>query len=283
MNPIFDNRAALGGEPGLHVFLVGVSAYPHLPAPGSGSTAQSYGMNQISAAARTAYQMYEWLLANQAGLPLPLATVWLLLSPSALEITNEPALNGLALRPDLLNFVQSANAWRDAASTHRDGMSLFYFAGHGVQRTKDDAVLLLDDFGHLPVGMNPLQTSVDVRTLFYGMAPSAAFPQMARTQIYFVDACRNHPNQFNQFEKLSTTEFFTIAVSGRDDRIAPIFYAAVPDSKGYAVPGQHTVFSRQLLDCLQGGAGDAGEDDLYWQTDLASHDSFSYSGAYQPI
>ena len=30
MSLIYDNRA-LGGQPGLHVFIAGVGAYPHLP------------------------------------------------------------------------------------------------------------------------------------------------------------------------------------------------------------------------------------------------------------
>jgi Caspase domain len=168
---------------------------------------------------------------------------------------------GLAERPTLMNFIQAAQGWRDAAATNPDGMAFFYFAGHGLQRTKDDAVLLLDEFGGMPPGADPLVTSVDLRTLFYGMAPSTDFPNVARTQLYVVDACRNHPKQFNNFEQLHTAGVFQVALSGRDDRIAPIFYAAVPDSKGYAIAGRHTVFSQQLLRCLESGAARPGAED----------------------
>src|SRR2546422_10325560 len=96
MTLIFDNRANLQGKPGLHALIAGVSAYPHLPA-GTGTPApDSFGMQQLSSTALSAYKMYRWLEGWQNRLRIPLATCRLLLSPSQDEATVEPRLSGLA-------------------------------------------------------------------------------------------------------------------------------------------------------------------------------------------
>ena len=54
-------------------------------------------------------------------------------------------------------------------------MTIFYFAGHGVQRTQRDAVLLLDDFG--APGGESLANTVDANHLFDGMVPPPNFAE----------------------------------------------------------------------------------------------------------
>lgn len=74
MTLIIDERAHLQGQPGFHAFIAGVSSYPHLPG-GIGTPApDSFGMQQLSSAALTAYKMYCWLVERQRKLPVPLAT-----------------------------------------------------------------------------------------------------------------------------------------------------------------------------------------------------------------
>jgi len=92
------------------------------------------------------------------------------------------------------------------------------------------------------------------------MAPSTGFPSIARTQLYFVDACRNLPTQIQNFETLQTTAVFDVTLGGFDDRRAPIFYASVPDGRAGAIPNTGTLFSQALLECLRGGAGQTPND-----------------------
>ena len=92
MSLVLDERPQLQGQPGLHVFIAGVSRYIHLPGGGSNLTTKSFGMQQLSSTALTACRLYQWLLSHKNQLPLPLATIRLLLSRSQDELDAEPAM-----------------------------------------------------------------------------------------------------------------------------------------------------------------------------------------------
>ena len=175
-NPlVFVNNELQEGGKGLHALIVGVSHYPHLPDGGGTPAEKSYGMGQLSSTSLTAYKMYRWLLENKDLLPVPLATIRLLLSPSEGELKIEPSIQELlqsnkAKLSTKDNFVLEAKAWRSDARTSEDNVTFFYFAGHGVQRKKDDAVMLLRDFGYPAIG-GSLANAAAMENLFYGMAP----------------------------------------------------------------------------------------------------------------
>jgi len=256
---VFDRRSELQGQPGLHALIVGVSAYPHLPG-GTGTPApDSFGMQQLSSSALTAYKMYRWLLERQRNLSVPFATCRLLLSPSPEEAPIKPELNSLADSCTLDKFLTAVMDWRSDASSHKDNVTFFYFAGHGVQRSKGDQVLLLEDFGD---GIGGTFTkAVNTKNIYNGMVKSITRPNMAQTQLYFVDACTITPSRFKLYEQMETSSVWNIELSGRDDRRASIFYAAVPGSKAYALKGDQTTFSKALLACLNGAAGESEEMD----------------------
>ena len=252
MSLLFDARAALTGQPGMHALVVGVSAYPHL-AGGADPVADPWGMGQLTSTASSAHMIFEWLKAAQ--LPVPLATCRLLLSPSP----GEAALSGVAEPATVDNLIREADAWRRDASTNRDNATLFYFAGHGIQRTKEDAVLCLQDFRRTPGPA--LRHAVDLATIRAGMSPAPARNDIARTQFYFVDACRVQPAEQSKFEPMETSTVFDRDLGGQDDRAAPIFYSSISNHMAQALPGAQTLFSNALLDCLRGAGGDSlGED-----------------------
>jgi len=210
-------------------------------------------MGQLSSTATTAQKITDWIKAAQ--LPVPLATCRLLLSPSA----GETALAGIADPATLDNVLAEADAWRTDASTDPGNITLFYFAGHGIQRNKDDAVLCLHDFRRTPGAA--LMRAVDVATIRAGMSPAPARPNIARTQFYFVDACRVQPEQLAKFRPMETTGVFDEDLGGEDDRSSPIFYSSISNKAALAVPAGQTLFSRALLECLTGAGGDSvGED-----------------------
>jgi hypothetical protein len=246
---------------GTHVLIVGVSAYPNLPDRTQSLTAAGLGMRRLSSTALSALDVLQRLLEeNTAGrLQHPLASCRLLLSPTAQEMATRPVIAQLSPpSADTSNFIDAANAWRDAAKNDALGATFYYFAGHGIQRSRGDQVLLLERFGQ--AGRPLLAHAVDMVTLRNGMAPSPGFPNIARTQLYFVDACRNLPVQILNFETLQTTPVFDVTLSTLDDRRAPIFYASVPDGKAGAIPDEGTLFSRALLACLGGAAGQPPDD-----------------------
>jgi hypothetical protein len=273
---LYDGRPHLQGQPGLHAFLAGVSLYPHLPGGGGRPAPNHFGMEQLTAAALTAYQLSQWLVNNQAQLPVPLATCRVLLSPSPAETAVEPALAGTAgCRWD--DFAQAVRDWRQDALAHAGGYTLFYFAGHGVQRSRTDSVMLLQDFGDGIGGS--LTRGAGVNNLFAALAPTG--PKLkppvgiARTQFYFIDACRVLPSKFKDRELMSVPDVLDAPLNGVDDRTAPIYYAAAPGAAAYSLAGQGTLFGTALLACLAGGAGKAMDkgDGVRWYVTSHSLDA----------
>jgi len=246
MTLVVDNRNALQDRPCMHAFIAGVSKYPHLPG-GMGTPApDSYGLRQLSSAAISAYKIYSWLLNRKNHFTVPLATCRLLLSATHDEEIIEPNLYDLADSCTLNNFLIEAHQWRDDAASNQNCVTFFYFVCHGVQRSTEDAVLLLEDFGDGIGG--PLKNSIEFKDLFDGMAASRKRPNIAQTQLYFVDTCRIIPEEFKQFQWKNATPVFNDAeLSIRDDRRAPVFYAAVPGSRAYARPKKQTIFCETLL------------------------------------
>jgi hypothetical protein len=253
--------------PALHALIVGVSAYAHLPGGDGDPAPRSYGLRQLTATASSAARVAERLREVAPQLTIPLGTCRVLLSPSPAECARRPDLAGgtLATRE---NVRQAALAWREDCNGHRDNIALFYFAGHGVQRSRSDAVLLMRDFAH--GGGNPLYNAVDVNNLFEGMAPTAGRPEMARTQLWFIDACRGFPAEFDNFEKLSATEVFEVELSDHDDRNAPVYFGALPGTSAYSITGEETIFCEAMLECLDGAAGQRPPGSSEWKVTVGS-------------
>src|SRR2546430_1852103 len=243
---IFDERNNLGSRPGLHALIVGVSAYLHLPG-GTGTPApESFGMAQLPSSASSAYKVYRWLVERQKYLPVPLATCRLLLSPSPIEAEVEPLLGDQLAPCTLDQFLVAAKQWRDDASTHRDNVTFFYFAGYNLQKSENEEVLLLENFGDGIGGI--LRNTVSVNNLFNGMMRHHLRPQMARTQLYFIDVCRALPAQNKQqFERMNPTDVFDVEVTELDNRAASIFYAAIPSDQVDPSQSGLTLFSKPLL------------------------------------
>lgn len=236
----------------LHALIVGVSAYPHLPGGEGHTTGPDYGLQQLSAPAASAVAIRSWLEGAASRLAVPLGSVRTLLSPSATELAADPSL-AQATGANYQEFFDAAQNWRRECESDPDNIAFFYFAGHGVQRTRSDSVLLLSDFGDRPG--NPLLRAVDVNNLFGGMASSTARPAMARTQLWFVDACRAFPGAFANFQTLQATAVFEVELSEADERCAPVYFGAVPGGNAYSVPGDRTLFSMALLESLEHSGG----------------------------
>lgn len=253
MTLVVDNRERLRGRPGIHALIAGVSHYRHLPEGHGEPGTDTYGLKQLSTAATSAFRIYQWLKRRGDHLTAPLSTVRLLLSPA----DEEDEIDESVAPCTWANFVEAAHEWRADASVSNDDVTFFYFAGHGIIRDKADSVLMCDDFAQ--PRRTALPNVVAFPNIFWGMAPPADTTQpRALTQFYFIDACREFPKENKDFEKLEISSVFKSELSGTDDRIAPIFQAAISGSEAYASAVEQTLFSIALLDCLNGLAGEAG-------------------------
>ena len=252
---VFEDPAAPGAsEGGLHAFIVGVSRYKHLPSGDGDPARDSFGMQQLTSTALSAYRVYEWLLQRRDRLPRRLATIHMLLSPSAKELEVEPGIrqfNDPALRALRARFAAEAKSWRARTKASNNEFAFFYFAGHGLEREKGDCVLLCEDFGDPDQG-DDLVNTVDFDHLFAGMAPpDRRTESIARSQVYFVDACRAKPASFSLFERQQPPGLWRIELGGRDDRQAPVFFAAIPGTEAIGFDGEETLFNRALMACLK--------------------------------
>lgn len=269
MTLIIDNREQLRGQPGLHAFIVGASHYAHLPDFDEPANAEiGFGLQRLASPAFSAYSLYKRLEQLPSGngharLAVPLKTCRLLLAPSALEQSNAEFaadLPGLAvLSPEFRPFARSALAWRNDASDHKDSITLFYFGGHGVRTHTEDAVLAMADFNEPELSI--MLNCVKVTSLHLGMAPTKKRPNMARTQFYFIDACRNMPEQMLEFRPAEVPPLWDIELNDEvDDRRWPIYFSAAPNQLAHGRRGTTSFFCASLLRGLECAAEDPEDD-----------------------
>ena len=259
--PIIDRRPEFVDKPGMHALIVGVSAYPHLEG-GTGTKADdTFGLKQLSSTALTAYKVFSWLKEWQDKLKPPLVTCRLLLSPSPIEKDIEVDLRDLdrSYPATRRNFDFAAKQWREDANLNKqnENVTFFYFAGHGAQLSKDNAIMLLEDFGDGGEG-GIFDKAVEVQNFVGGMKITPKRSTLARTQMYFIDSCRIFSNKLKNVD-VSPRALWDPNIGGTDDRLAPVFYAALPGDTAYGIKGEQTYFGEALLRCLEGGAGELRE------------------------
>jgi hypothetical protein len=229
--------------PGLHALVIGVGHYP--PATRS-----------IPEAWRAATVLCRWLLhpTNREALPVPLASVELLLS----ENDSGGEFRGQSIdRCTIENVRRAVRSWMDLASKDESGMTLFYCAGHSILLGRDEKLLLLDRFGESENEDEGWTGDhvISLLELFHSMAPSPTHPTIARRQIYFFDTGAEN---FDDYQ-IVPRQLFAHPRGQRiqDDRIAPIFSAAIPGASAivpYADGG--TFFLDALLEGLNGKAAE---------------------------
>lgn len=254
MVAIVDNNLS---EAAAHVLVIGVSSYPHLSDGDATTQAGTQSrLSQLSSAARSASLVAGFVLQAGRVAGLPLGSLRVLFSPAPDE----------ALDPDVLaqlpgavtdcaatraNLEQEFIAFRDASNARRDNVALVYVAGHGVQVTKQGAVLLLEDFAG-PGQLQSLYGAVDMRSLHAGMRHDGA----AKNQFWFVDTCRQKSVQAKYFE--SQVGALSLDELPGDVETSALFLAATTGSEAYATPGGQSLFSEALLECLETGNGASG-------------------------
>lgn len=243
------------GPPKTHVLVVGVSDYTHLdPAgptyPGSSRT---YGLRKLSSPALSALAFAKWIVENRATIPGGLASVRLLIAPSPAELQSPdwPSVwpsAYVAQAPTLQGFTDAVYEWKKALSHDNAKRGVFYYAGHGIQKTKDNIALLLSDFG--APGVPVLKSAVELANIVQGLAPDPEVPEIAQEQFYFVDACRVRPEIVGRFSALQTTALFDIE-SSYDLRSTPILFATANEAEAEARAGGVSYFCEALLGAFE--------------------------------
>jgi hypothetical protein len=243
----------------LHALVIGVSAYPYVDGPKQTRTGSDSGLSSLTAAARSASEVAAWLLEEYRNPDVPLGSLHVLLSPAKREKVH-PTVKALlgtkgapatidAVRADLREFRQRCKA--DPAGT-----AFVYIAGHGVQVTSRDAIVLLEDFAHSDYDGEPLFPAIDVVGEQMGMRGDA----YSQRQVWFVDACRTDVDEGG----LDFDDFSPPSVPSKppgDVTTSPVFLASAPRTLAFAQTNKTTLFSQALLSGLRGAACGPREDD----------------------
>ena len=253
---ILDRRAEMQGASGLHALFIGISDYtklthPEDEPPGEGMAA----LQKLRSPALSAFRMKERVLSLDAGNRLlkPLKTVRFLSAPTPEEIAAEPRLQQEA--GDFPNFSAVRDvirAWRRDMAFNQEEQGLFQFSGHGVRIMGNSAILLAADFD--PAGEVLLENAFDFQNIYYAMAPNTKYPEIGRTQFYFIDACRNKPEILKEIEDPRPSPIFDVRPPDRDDRKAPVAYATRNGGTAAAIAGDSTEFTAGILWALEMGS-----------------------------
>lgn len=225
----------------MHAFIVGVGAYTHC-GPATEHTLLRR-LQDLPAARATALAMTDWLISTQSGdTDLPLASVELLVSGTApTTYQGEPVE-----RADRARFAASFDRWFRRCD-NPDSVALFYFCGHGCVRDPAYEMLLLEDFAELPT--SPFDQSVNFTALYDAMAYCPA-----RTQCFFVDACREIPFELEAMTRLRGFEPAPLSADLAGRTTALRVHSTQYGQLAFAPPDGPTHFSAAVRFALDGGA-----------------------------
>jgi|GEM_PF-2173541 len=243
-NPEWDQT-----KPGTFAVVIGVSKYDHLAGDD-----QSYGLGQLYVSALTAYRFFSWLKDEYHHPELPLAKVWLLLSPTLAETQMMQGLQTDGFRPASFNHCEIAiGEWFESiqaldSMVSEKSRTLFFFSGHGLEVTRDKQILLPSDYLSPPV--RNVNKALSTYNLYTGMGATPV-PE----HFFFLDACRNDHAKLRELS-LEGTPVLNPCPSWRTrpDVISPIVYATGPGASAWAPlnPQQGiSVFGRALVECLE--------------------------------
>jgi hypothetical protein len=265
-----DRQASVTG-PGVHALVIGVSDYTYLPEDGHlpERDRETLGLTKVDIPATGAFSVAKWLRDEYWHPTNEVKSIRLLLSPSQHEINpskpedsalsaadrNELAAVGKAAPATTENVTQALDDWCADCRGHPGDIAALYISGHGIQwADKDDGIVLLQDFSKDGRFLNQ---TVSIRKVNNGMSGS----DMPQTQLYFVDACSIHPDEYAKFvsDTVGTPVGLPSKFKGDDLRSAPIYFAACPQTTAKGRPNRGTYFAEAVVDCLS-SAGLLGPD-----------------------
>lgn len=255
---LFDARKPGDTSPGLHALIVGVGGYPNLPPAGSPQEPVApprYNLKKLSSSVPSALRVARLLLRHGGRFGRPLRTCRLLLSPLGTERGLASVAGKGIPEASFENLCRAAEGWRADASASPDGMTLFYFSGHGIQRTRErrpELLALLHGFGG---GPSPtFHHAFAAEDLRASMNPGPG-GTIARDQLYMFDACRYEPQDLGEAGYQRARLLLDYQPSAVDTRNAPIFYTTLPGLLTPGISGRGSVFAAALTSCLRGAAG----------------------------
>ena len=231
-------------QPRLHALVMAVGDYPHLMGGVGPLAADPFGLSQVTTPRFTGPFVAEWLLTSLNNNTRPLGSLEVVLSPPGPIAT--PAGPVMADRATMGNIEVAFNAWLKRCSARPENASLLYFCGHGMAKVSQ--YLLAEDFGD-PNDADIWKKCIDFDGLRVHMRKCRA-----RTQLFFVDACRETP--FGLLAQIDTRGERLVSATFNDPAVpcSAAYYATTDGRQAYGPDNEPTYFSQALICCLNGVA-----------------------------
>lgn len=243
------NRATAAAQ--THALVIGVGCYPHLEG-GATPRPDTMDLKQLSSPPVSALRVAEWLKTRYNNHVAPLGTLRLLVSGQGgpTMFSNDAGQPIPVERADMATVERAIKDWAAAAHSNTANVAVFYFCGHGVSAGINNG-LLLEDFGADHNDLALLQNVIDIDNLHLAMDSVRA-----RKQCFLIDACRNTPKPIADRAgrgSLGQSILDPMIKQGRyGGRDAPMFFACLPNQRAYGFAQGVSLFTRALLETLDG-------------------------------
>lgn len=245
-----------------HVFVVGIGAYKHFRGGSDPKRITDVPrLGQLSSPPISARAFTKWVCEELDNPDAPLGSVELLLS----EANGNSTYTVKNQQPQVIEEANSVaiftafSEWYERCNDNPDNVALFYYSGHGLEK----ANLIL-----LPCDFNEVHTSPWRNTIDFEMTRLAMQQNRAKTQCYFIDACRETTKQMLN-EYAVRGDPLKIPVPGQQNTsqlTQPVLYATSSGNKAFGKPDDLTFYTKALLEALR-GKGASQQDNNKWCVD----------------
>jgi hypothetical protein len=243
-----DNDAQIDHSgPRLHAFIIGVGDYPHLVNGVPNAFHTNFGLQQLTTTILTAKRIAEWLLTKYDNSAVPLGSIEMFLSPA--QDVKRPDGSTVPIEEATTANINAACRARwilQRSMPQPGGITLFYFAGHGLS-FGGGQYLLPSDFAD-PAG-NKWDRCIDFSKTRAGMGHVKA------TQLFFVDACRETPidvlTQANAPTGVRLVDDATIFDFPDSEAT---YYAAAEGRQAFGPDDDITYFATAVIEACEGAA-----------------------------
>jgi hypothetical protein len=227
--------------PQTHVLAIGVGTYRHLRGGEDPLLADDIDLvGRLESPRPSAIAFTTWVMTKLRNPRAQLGSVELLVSPSA-DGTTIPVD-----RPTIAAIKTAADDWVERCNQHPDNVAMFFFCGHGLGNVVT-TLLLPEDFGASP--RRPLERAIDFDLTYEAMGRCCK----ARTQCFFIDACRGRPELLRELQGSNAAPLVEPRVRSRLAVNAPILYSTSEGASAWALRGgQPTRYTRDLIRSLDG-------------------------------
>lgn len=233
--------------PATHAFIIGVGSYHHLK-PGD-----AWGLGQLSTAPVSAQRFANWLLQRYSDPGRPLASIEHLISGGT--FTDHANVVHASEEPELARIEAAYTQWFERANRHPDNLALFYFCGHGLCNSRG-STLLAADFAD-PRFQRTSRNAIHVE----GTA-NAMLACKAKYQCFFLDCCRTTDLEWQNIMEEPGQPLGTARSTDLTAAHQPMFFAAGRTEAATGVAADVTVFTKALIEALDGMAAVEPDGDL---------------------